>query len=257
MVQTRRPSPHGGYGWRRDIPDARDCHFAPSLHPGAIPSRIDLIPQFPACYDQGQLGSCTANGIAGAIEFDRLKQGIVDFLPSRLFIYYNERAIEGTVNSDAGAEIRDGIKTVVSQGAPPESDWPYDISQFTVKPPQQAYIDALKDLVTRYARVRQNLQVMQGTLASGFPIVIGFSVYESFETDEVASTGVVPMPGPNEQQLGGHCVVVVGYDNGPRQFICRNSWGTSWGMNGNFVIPYEYLLNPDLASDFWVINALS
>lgn len=256
-MMIRRASRHGGYGWKRGLPDARDAYFAAFADNLTLPPRVDMIPAFPPCYDQGQLGSCTANGIAGAIEFDRRKQGRSDYCPSRLFIYYNERVIEDTVNSDAGAEIRDGIKTVVAQGAPPEADWPYDITQFATRPPPKAYTDALTDLVKRYARVGQNLHQMQSVLASGYPIVIGFSVYDSFESDDVAATGVVPMPGPDEALLGGHCVLVVGYDNAPRQWICRNSWGTTWGMKGNFVMPYEYLLRPDLSSDFWVINAVS
>src|SRR5450759_909977 len=105
------------YGWLPDLPDQRDYFYAaPVEMAGALPISIDLRPQCPPVYDQGQLGSCTANAIAGAIEFDRMKQKLADFVPSRLFIYYNERVIEGTVRSDSGAMIRDGIKSVASLG---------------------------------------------------------------------------------------------------------------------------------------------
>ena len=120
MLPVRTASVHGGYGWVRDLPDARDFSYAAPIHsfPQGLPPLVDLRPQCPPVYDQGQLGSCTANGIAAAIEFEQKKQGKKAFTPSRLFIYYNERAIEGTVNHDSGAQIRDGIKSVAAVGAP-------------------------------------------------------------------------------------------------------------------------------------------
>ena len=104
----------------------------------------------------------------------------------------------------------------------------YDIPKFADQPPQQAYDDAEPDLVSVYARVAQILIQMQGCLAQGYPFVFGFTVYDSFESPEVAQTGVVPMPAPGEAGLGGHCVVAVGYDDSTRRFVIRNSWGPSW-----------------------------
>src|SRR5438445_13260812 len=136
----------GHDGWVPDLPDQRDLVYsAPAPFIMALPTAVDLRPQCPPVYDQGQLGSCTGNAIAGAIEFERLKQKLTDFVPSRLFIYYNERVIEGTVRSDSGAQIRDGIKSVASQGVCPETEWPYDITKFEQKPPSKAYADALTD----------------------------------------------------------------------------------------------------------------
>lgn len=256
-LRRRRPSAHGGYGWVRDLPDTRDFYYSAPLHRiGPLPEKKDLRPGCPAIYDQGQLGSCTGNGIAAAVEFDQMKQGVKTFVPSRLFIYWNERSIEGHVNQDSGAQIRDGIKVVATLGAPPESMWPYDIAKFKDKPPKSVYAEAKKDLVSVYARVPQSLTQLQGCLADGFPVVFGFTVYESFESDPVAKTGIVPMPKPGEQVLGGHCVVAVGYDNSKRQFIVRNSWGVQWGQHGYCMMPYEYLINPQLSSDFWTIRSL-
>ena len=135
------------YGWVPDIPDQRDhLYAAPVVHLAKLPPKVDLRAQCPkVIYDQGQLGSCTGNAIACAIQFERLKQKLKpDFIPSRLFIYYNERAMEGTVDQDSGAEIRDGIKSVAQLGAPPETDWPYQIDEFAAKPPAKAYADALR-----------------------------------------------------------------------------------------------------------------
>jgi len=254
-----RPSPHGGYGWIRDLPDARDYLYAAPLNrfPQGLPSSVDLRSKCPPVYNQGQLGSCTANGIAGAIEFDQRKQGTKVFTPSRLFIYYNERVMEGTVNQDSGAQVRDGIKSVATLGAPPESDWPYNPAEFAVKPPLTAYNDAKHDLASAYSRVAQNLAQMQGCLAEGYPFVFGFTVYESFESPVVAKTGIVPMPASGEASIGGHCVVAVGYDSVKRLFIVRNSWGTDWGLKGYCMMPFEYLMTPQLASDFWTIRSVT
>lgn len=244
------------YGWVKDAPDPRDRKFSFREHLAAdvpLPSSIDLRPQCPPVYDQGDLRSCTGNAIAGAVEFDAMKQGGPTVTPSRLFIYYNERVIEGTVPYDNGAQIRDGIKAVAQWGDCPETEWPYDPSQFAVQPPQTCYTDAAQHLALVYESVPQDLDDFRGCLAAGFPFVFGFTVYSSFESQTVAQTGVVPMPRWFERQVGGHAVMAVGYDDSTSYFIVRNSWGPSWGQAGYFQMPYAYL-DGTLASDFWTIR---
>ena len=247
------------FGWIPDMPDQRDHLYAAPIETMiALPSNVDLRPQCPPVYDQGQLGSCTANGIAGAIQFDRMKQQLKpDFTPSRLFVYYNERVMEHTVNSDSGAAIRDGIKSVGVKGDCPETEWPYDISKYAHKPPPTCYQDALKYKAVQYQSLVQILSQMKGCLASGYPFVFGFTVYESFESPQVAQTGVVPMPAQAEKVLGGHCVLAVGYDDSQQRFIIRNSWGTGWAMQGYCTMPYAYLTDANLASDFWTIRLVA
>ena len=244
------------YGWVPDLPDHRDFMLvAPPAALRALPPLVDLRRVCPPVYDQGQLGSCTANAIAGVLEFDQIKQQAADVFPaSRLFIYYNERVIEGTVDDDAGAMIRDGIKSVAKQGAPHESLWPYTIARFRTKPSPAAYGDAARHPAVLYQRVLQDLDQMRSCLAGGFPFVFGFSVYESFESAAVAKTGRVPMPKPKEQLIGGHAVVAVGYQNATRSFIARNSWGAAWGRQGYFTIPFDYLIDGNLADDFWTVT---
>jgi C1A family cysteine protease len=259
MLPIRRPSKHGAYGWVHDLPDSRDFLFAAPLlqFPKGLPQSVDLSAKCPPIYNQGQLGCCTGNAIAAAIEFDQMKQGNRAFMPSRLFIYYNERVIEHTVAQDSGAQVRDGIKSVAKLGAPPETDWPYDIAKFADQPPATAYADAKTDLVSSYSRVLQNLVQMQGCLAAGYPFVLGFTVYESFEGPAVAKTGVLNMPASSEKVVGGHCVLAVGYYATARTFLIRNSWGATWGKKGYFTMPFEYLLDSQLSSDFWTIRSVT
>ena len=259
MAKPAIPHKIQRYGWIPDLPDARDhLYAAPAPVMAALPPKADLRPQCPPVYDQGQLGSCTANAISAAIQFDRMKQNLrPDFVPSRLFIYYNERVIEGTVSSDSGAQIRDGIKTVAKQGTCPEPDWPYDISKFAVSPPKPDYTEALKNRAVGYSRLVQNLNLLKSCLASGYPFVFGFTVYESFESQAVAQSGMVPMPSASEKTVGGHAVLAVGYDDVPQRFIVRNSWGTGWGISGYFMMPYAYIIDLNLADDLWTIRLVS
>lgn len=251
-----------GLGWLPDTPDQRDYVFEPPkvLPRVKLPKVVDLRAQCPPVYDQGQLGSCTAQALASAFDFVRKKQGHKFMLPSRLFIYWNERDLEGTVDSDAGAMLRDGVKVLVKLGTPREKIWPYTIAKFTVKPPSHAYDEAEKNQALIYQRILRpsgnRTQDMLLCLNMGYPFVTGFAVYESFDSDEVARTGVVPMPDLSERLLGGHAVLVVGYDLKKKVFICRNSWGTDWGDKGDFFMPFAYLENANLSSDQWTLRTV-
>jgi C1A family cysteine protease len=244
------PTLHKGYGWKRGLPTQSHPLFQATVDAAALPPLVDLRPHCPAIYDQGQLGSCTGNAWAGLVEFLLLKKGQTDFTPSRLFIYYNERVLEQDTAQDAGAALSDGAEVVSTQGCPHENLWPYDITQFAAPPPPPVYQDGLQHLAFDVQQVSQDLTAMKEVLANGLPIVVGFTVYQSFEAPQVAQTGLVPLPRRREQLLGGHAVVVVGYDDSQSRFIVRNSWGTAWGLAGYFLMSYAYLTNPRLADDF-------
>jgi C1A family cysteine protease len=243
-----------GYGWMPDVPDQRDYLLSTVLRiPAKLPRKVDLRPFCSKIEDQGQLGSCTANALAGALEFLEKKDNVAfeDF--SRLFIYYNERAIEHSIQSDSGAMIRDGIKTLAKKGVCSETKWPYLVSKFRIKPTPSCYKDAMNHQITSYRRII-TLDEMRACLAEGFPFVFGFTVYESFESQAVAKTGVVNMPKKDEQTMGGHAVLAVGYDDAKERFMVRNSWGEGWGMKGYFTMPYKYVADRNLSDDFWTIR---
>lgn len=212
-----------------------------------LPTTVDLRPKMPPVYDQGQLGSCTANAIVACFQYDD-----PTFYGSRLFLYYNERLIENDVESDAGAQLSDGIKSLQQFGLCSENSWGYDISKFTEKPPQIAYDEALKHKAIQVKNIHQDINTMKNALVQGFPFVVGIQIFEEFESEAVAKTGIVPFPTDTSQYLGGHAVLCVGYT--PEYWIMRNSWNTTWGDKGYFYLPYSYLLDSSLSSDLWIIE---
>jgi len=237
------------YGWLHELPDIRDISYKGQTV--VLPKSVDLTANCSPVENQGSLGSCTANALVGILEYNEPKDSaFVDL--SRLFIYYNERALEGNVNYDSGAMIRDGIKTLAKCGVCDEKIWPYIISKFREKPNKKCYQDAKKRKIISYATMDTLLEMKQ-CLADGFPFAFGFTVYESFESQEVADTGIATLPEPGERPIGGHAVVGVGYDDDKQMIKVRNSWGKDWGQKGYFYLPYEYIGNKNLADDMWQI----
>lgn len=245
------------YGWIPSLPDPRDRIFSASrLGASPLPDVVDLRTTgfLPPVYDQGDIGSCTANSIAAAVAYEHARQGLGSILPSRLFIYANERIMEGTpLSNDSGAQIRDGVKSVAQQGVCPESEWPYVPANFSVQPPSPCYTDAKKELALEYQSVGDG-QIISA-LAQGNPAIVGITVFQSFEETPVATSGVVEMPQPWEGSVGGHAVLIVGYDLNARTYLVRNSWGPSWGQQGHFTLPFDYL--SQYGADFWVIQKVS
>lgn len=240
--------------WRPDLPDARDHVYEPkAVAPAKLPKTVDLRAKCSPVEDQGELGSCTGNAIAGAIELLQIKakKPVTDI--SRLFIYYCEREYLGEIDQDNGAYIRDGIKAIRVTGAANETIWPYNIRRFATRPSDAAYADAAGRKFSSYQRITSLPRMLQ-CLAEGFPFVFGFSVYSDFMSDRVAKTGTVNMPKPGESLEGGHAVLAVGYSQISRRFIVRNSWGTSWGRKGYFSLPFDYLADRNLSDDMWTVR---
>lgn len=248
------------YGLKPDKLDVRDTIFKPKAESYvALPSKVDLRDKMSPVVDQGQLGSCTANSLASGLmeylEKLQLKPGQLFTPLSRLFLYWHERELEGTVDEDSGAQLRDGMKVLKSIGVCPEADFPYDITKFTDTPSAQAEKDAGAHKIGQYHRIA-DLHSLKVALAQGHPVAIGMIVFESFESDDVAKTGLVPMPQHDEQELGGHALCCVGFDDTMDErdeegyLIVRNSWGVSWGDKGYCYIPYDFV-RYGIITDMW------
>ena len=217
-----------------------------------LPLIVDLRSKFGPIYNQGNIGSCTACALCGLIQYH-----ISTFQGSRLFVYYNERILGNNILDDSGATLENGMLCLQKYGVCLEVDWPYIPNKFAVKPTDKCYKDALKHLVLKVESIDDKLDNLKIHLALGYPFVVGILIYQSFESIQVAKTGIVPIPNVNtEKLLGGHAVVCVGYNDNTQQWIMRNSWGSFWGVKGYFYLPYAYLLDPDLAGDMWTITCL-
>lgn len=263
------------YGWKRSLPDYRDQLYRFQSDPAllsSLPPAEDLRSTVyePPIVDQLALGSCVGNGTSRQLRFLRRRQGAADdYTPSRLAIYYGARKLEGSAGSDVGCEPRDAFKVLASIGAGPEDrpdhpgNWPYDISRFAEEPSSAYYQEARQDTALIYSAVDQTEYQIKGALASGLPVGVGFSVFSSFESSEVAATGIVPMPKRGESNIGGHYTVIEAYDDartfpdGLKRAAVANSWSDGWGDRGYFWLPWEYILNPGLVSDLWVLNVAS
>lgn len=245
-----------GYGTVKDRVDRRDhVHEPPARLKRTPPPKVDLRADMPPVYNQCHLNACSANAIGAALWFEERHhhRNHRYCAPSRLFIYYNERAIEGIVAHNGPVSLRDGYKTVARDGVCPERMWPYDPRKFRKRPPERCRQAAKEHRTVRYARLEQTLRSMRACLTEKKPFVAGFNVHENFKSQLVKHTGVVPIPTRLDKRLGGHAMLVVGYFEDSRHFIVRNSWGSSWGDAGYCYMPYHYLLDPDLAWDFWTI----
>lgn len=242
------------YGWKPSLPDLRD-HQADASGL-TVHDEVDPRADLPPIFDQGQLGSCTANAVAAAVQYDATLDGSDPGALSRLWIYWYERKLEGSPpDQDTGAQGRDGLKVCMTIGVPLEAHWPYDISQFSVQPPASLDGEAAEHTISNYRAVPRNQDSMKAVLSNRQTIAFGFTVYESFESQAVASSGIVPLPNRTEKTLGGHEVLMVGYLKAePNYALVRNSWGTGWGMQGYFLMPWAYILDANLATDFRTIR---
>lgn len=243
------------FGWVKDKEDIRDLKYTPVFSENTtLPTTFSLETNMPEVLDQGQLGSCTANAICNAVRKLAIDEKIDTRARSRLFLYYNEREMEGNVSEDSGAQIRDGIRSVNDLGICYEETWPYDISQFATKPNTESYTEGLQHRSVKYQRVSQAEADIKHALFSGYPVIFGFTVYESIRNPSVGKSGIVPYPKKSESVLGGHAIILTGWNDKNRLFQFENSWGTSWGDKGYGYLPYKYVLDSNMCSDFWIIE---
>ncbi len=243
------------YGFLPQLHDPRD-RLLKLAAPTHLPAAVDLSPSIPFIFDQGGLGSCTSNAACLALaRLQRIQNPRYPFVPSRLFHYFNERQALGSTAWDSGATLRSALKTLAKDGVPKELLWPYVESKLTDAPPFPVYKSALQHRVFSYAAVDISERALKTALAASYVICIGITAYDFLESAEAAKTGYVAMPGPDESPLGGHAILLVGYDDSTRRFKFANSWSSDWGQGGFGYLDYEYVLT--LGQDAWVLESLT
>lgn len=260
------------YLLQKDPIDERDYTF--SLKPLAsikLPSSVDIRNLCPPIYDQGQQGSCTAN--AGCAARTMLAGDPLLYL-SRAFLYYQERVIEGTINQDSGASMRSVCAAAKTVGICEDYLMPYNDKDYLTKPSDEAIENAFKYKIKSYRSLSSLEDIKKSLALNQKPVLLGMTVFESMESEEVAKTGQLPMPKSDEKELGGHAVLVVGYkdamitkapdciitrlflrkkQNASKGYlIVRNSWGVEWGDKGYFYMPYEYV--EKYTFDYWIME---
>ena len=249
------------YNFKRQKEDVRDLQFNYVFTHSILPTKFSLRKDMPPVLDQGRLGSCVSNATANALRHCLKKEHLIEFAPSRLYMYYYTRLIEGNPNEDTGTTIRDMMKELNTYGDCHEDLWPYDILQFAKRPSNKCTKEGLTHIKNvKYRAVRQNLNTIKSALFSGYPVIFGCQVFESFQSNESIRTGNIPMPDTNrEELLGGHCVSLCGFDDSTKLFTFQNSWSIGSeehpiGDKGYFTLPYEYVVSKRLCSDFWIVN---
>lgn len=240
------------FGGKRDRDDSRDYAFTPGL--AAPPSRADLRSDCAVVYDQlPPIRSCAANAVAAALVTLAGKSRAA-LSPSRLFLYYNARLRNGTPIADDGTTIRDAIKAAAQPGACAESVWPYDPANVNTEPPSAAY-QSIIGRAGSYYRLPQTLSAIKSCIAEGFPVVFGLNAY--LEAFTYAQTHVrLELPSGNDQCVGGHAMLALGYDDTLDAVITLNSLGKNWGDRGYTNVDYRYFASAALTYDFWTIRRL-
>jgi C1A family cysteine protease len=250
------------YSWKPNLPDKHDIIFVPEPTTEDLPNSVDLQSGCLEVYNQGYISLCTANAIAAAFEFDLLKQDLLDFIPLYLFIYYNKQDTEGYIVFDSGSYICDSIISINMQGVCSENNWLYnrtyansdkswpDNALAGQQPTDKYYTEALKSKSLKYQYIKQDISDMKMCLVQGYPFVASFTVYKSFDSQEVKETGFVPMPQEGKQVHRGHTILVVGYNDNQNVWLVHNSWGPGWGIKGYCWFLYKYSTDPSLSRDF-------
>ncbi|MBR4678469.1 MAG: hypothetical protein IKO99_10765 [Bacteroidales bacterium] len=241
-------------GYKSAPPKDNTPQYKASIDASKLPAKVDLRPYMTAVENQSTLGSCTANAAAGAYEYLKKWHQQENFDLSRLFLYYNTRALMGLENEDSGGNFYDVMEAMAEYGVCSEKSWPYDIKKYRQKPPSQCYEEAKQNVISKYEQVELDLTAWKSVLAEGYPIVFGIGTSSAFDNPR---NGFIPTPKSGEADQGGHAMCCVGYSDPDKVFIVRNSWGHQWGDKGYCYIPYSYMLNPEFnTGDCFVIYSI-
>ena len=255
-------------GGKRDSSDSRD--LIRTYGEDMIPSedkdpKVDLRKYVAMVYDQGTLNSCTSNALCAAFCLDMKKQMLEEndinirfFDPARLFLFYNSRAADNSIDKNTGVSLRVALKAMNDFGVCKEFLWPYEEKNFKLKPTPASYRAALGNNVCKYEKLKQDIHQLRACLKSGFPILFLMEIYPSFLGKE-SRRGMMVIPTEAEIESSkplSHAVLAVGYDDTTERIIVLNSWGVEFGAKGYFFMPYKYIIDKKRTCDFWKIERI-
>ena len=254
------------FGGKRDVHDQRDVIRTYGAGERPTDTKHDLVQYISHVYDQGSLHCCTANALCSAYGLELMRQSMESnsvyeyFDSSRLFLYYNSRLYDETTDRNTGVSVRHAFKSMKKYGLCTEASWPYDEQNFSVEPSSSCYQEGLGNSIANYSRLDQDIDEFRACLKAGYPFTVGFKIYSSFWNLENNISWLMPVPTDDEIRQEKpllHTVLAVGYDDDTQRITILNSWGRSFGNDGYFYMPYEYILNNKRAFDFWKIEEVS
>ena len=206
--------------------------------------------------NQGTLSSCVANAVCDALE---VLIGVEDpskvVQLSRLHCYWNARSYTQDTDKDEGTYIRNAIDSLRTLGVCPEDVWPYTPTNVFAQPPIRAYQKSIDNKIEAYYRIpgdgKSRCDTIEHAIRSNHPVVFAAPVTDEF-TRYTGGGKVWPR---TQTWVGYHAMIVLGvrYVAGERQFLIRNSWGTSWGDNGHAWFSEDYMGSPEV-NDLWTLT---
>lgn len=216
---------------------------------------VDLRPYSSPRHNQGPTGSCVAQSVCKALEIKRIMEkgrgGHVDL--SRLAVYYHARLLMGVeyTQKDLGTHISLAFNAARRFGIPPESAWPWDQRKLFASPSWSAMREAYVAKIEAFYKIKSTgqdrLDNVCAALRAGNPVVYGCNVDSSWHTYRRGSDPLTHTE--RVDRIGRHATVIVGYKDG--LFIGENSWGSSWGLDGFYLMRPSILTHAD-SRDFWV-----
>ena len=214
-----------------------------------LPPTVDLRGKLGPVEQQGNTNACVAHAVTAALEG---VTGSKDY--SRLYVYWNARALANATSKDNGCTPRNAMMGISKFGVPEETVWPYDTTKILTAPPASAFTAGAPTIkkIKTYQSVT-SLAALKTALAQGLPVAFAMQIPDTF-VSVTRYTGEQPMWTSTTKWLGGHAMTAVGYDDAKGAVLVRNSFGPLWGNEGHCWIPYDWfstMVSGAKISDAW------
>lgn len=245
-------------GYLQDVAQVDRSDLITTRSISDLPEQVDFRSWCSPVENQGTLGSCTANAAVGALEYLRSRRNYDPCDYSRLFVYFNTRRLRGDTTNDSGAMIAECMAALLAYGAPPEQIWPYsDTDRWMEQPAAVIYEKAKIDMALQYSQLRGDAAILSA-LAQGFPVCFGIFLPEKAYASASQSGQIAYLSASDwqAQTVGGHAMLLVGYDLLRNHYIVRNSWGGDYGDQGYLYISFDLMQRAGHPDSFWALGEL-